>query len=116
MANTTEPIDLSAQNIELIANAGDDIYIPVTVEDTDTTGWTLECPVYLANDLRTGPTGNSIGSGTIVNTPGDPDSDISFTIAGTLTTAYQNKTLWFRLRRTDSGQVRTYVTGIATLA
>lgn len=107
----TIPIQLQAADIPVIANAGDDITLPFTVLATNTTGWTLAFLVYRADASGTGPDGDSIGSGTVTNTPGSPNSSVSVTVAAAVTASYGGKKLWVTFRRTDSGSARTLATG-----
>lgn len=108
-------IKLTAVKLAVCADAGDDITLPFTATGIDTTGWTLEFPLYVANPSRNGPQGDVIGSATLTNTPGTPDSSLIVRVAGNLTASYQNVPLWGVFRRTDAGNERTLVKALISL-
>ena len=105
------PINLAAADMPVIAMAGDDVYLPFTVVDTITTGWTSTFTIWRANQSGNGPVGDAIGTGTVVNTPGTPDSAMTVTVAGAVTANYSGQTLWAVFKRTNAGQIRTLANG-----
>lgn len=108
-------IKLTAIKLAVCADAGDDITLPFTANGINTSGWTLECPLYLANASRDGAQGDAIGNATLTNTPGTPDSALIVRIVGSLTASYQNVPLWGVFRRTDAGHERTLVKVLISL-
>jgi hypothetical protein len=106
-------IQLESAPFVINMDAGDDVDIPFAVEATDTTGWTCEFLIYLSNDTKSGPSGSSIGSGAVSNTPNTlgGDSMLTVSLAGDVTSAYQSRTLWARFRKTNTGSQRTLGTG-----
>jgi hypothetical protein len=108
-------IKLTAVKLAVCADAGDDIVLPFTAANIDTTDWTLDFTLHLANPSRDGPQGDAVGSATVTNTPGAPDSSLVVRIAGNVTTVYQNVPLWGVFRRTNAGSERTLVKALFSL-
>lgn len=106
---TSTPIDLSAPTKRAVANAGDDIYLPFTVDATDTTNWTVTFVWYLANETGTGKSGATIGSGSVVNTPntGGGASSLAVTTLAAVTSGKGGQTIWGEMIKTNSGSRRT---------
>lgn len=102
-----QQLDLTGKDLAVSANAGDDIVLPFTAIGIDTTSWTLECILYKANTTLTGPDGPTIGSATVVNTPGSPDSSIVVTVGSAITSLFQNVPIFGSLKKTNAGSART---------
>lgn len=110
MSNPGLPINLAAADMPVIAEAADGVVLPFTVLATDTTGWVFDVPIYRANDSKNGPAGNQIGSGSVANTPGIPNSSIVLTVAAGVTAPYAGQSLWVTMRKTN-GVARTLAKG-----
>ena len=108
-------VDMSAAEVALTANAGDDIDIPATLKATDSTGWTFLFTLSTVNTARTGPADVPLYSIVPTNSPGSPNSIVSVHIPAANTAGREDQTLWCQLRRTNSGSVRTLYEGVFVL-
>lgn len=95
------PINLTAADMPLNGESADGVTLPFTVKNTDTTGWTFSVTLWRSNQQGTGPTGDSIGSGSVANTPGSPDSSLVLTVDSAVTTPYAGVPLWAVMRKTN---------------
>lgn len=106
-------LNLLAKEFDISGNAGDDFNIAWVAVGIDTTGWTLECKIWLANALENGPettTPPPVATISVTNTPG-ANSTLSIVIPSATTLAQKGVVLWMILKRTDASAVRTLSQG-----